>query len=155
MASLDTLATSIAALEKEFNALRKDVRKIRQHIEDPTGEKRVARAQNNGFNKPVDVSDELRKFLNLKNDEKISRSQVNRLLNQYYETNGLKSGQNISLNEPLKALLAVPEGIQLTFLNMQKYINKHYVKSSAAASESAAASAPPKEKKSRPKVVKA
>jgi len=149
---MDTLIASVAALEKEFNALRKDVRKIRQHIEDPSGEKRAARAQNNGFNKPVDVSDDLRKFLNLAEGEKISRSQVNRLMNQYYEANGLKAGQNITMNDALKGILTVPEGVQLTYLNMQKYINRHYIKAVAAP---VTTDAPPAEKKSRPKVVKA
>jgi len=159
MASLDSLFTAIQAIDKELRALHKDVRKIRQHNEDPTGEKRAAKAQNNGFNKPQVVTEDLRSFLGLAEGEKVSRSQVNKLLNQYYEANGLKNGQNISLNEPLKALLQVPEGTQLTFLNMQKYINKHYVKPTADPVEAAAAPvetspAEPKVKKSRPKVVK-
>jgi len=159
MASLDSVLTAIQALDKELRALHKDVRKIRQHNEDPTGEKRAAKAQNNGFNKPQTITEELRSFLGMAEGEKVSRSQVNKLLNQYYEMNGLKNGQNISLNEPLNALLQVPEGTQLTFLNMQKYINKHYLKPVADPVEASAAQvdSPPEEpkvKKSRPKVVK-
>ena len=172
--TLEILNAAIEAIAKEQRALRKDVRKIRQHIEDPAGEKAAARAQNNGFNKPLGVSDKLRTFLSLAADEKISRSQVTRKVNEYVEAKGLKAGQNISLDETLKDLLQVPEGVQVTFLNIQKYINPHYVKevkpetekkprvkkekaveSSTPESTTPAGSAePPKEKKMRPKVAK-
>lgn len=148
------MATTLESLEKEIKALRKDVRKIRQHLEDPTGEKQAARAQNNGFNKPLDVTPELRAFLNLAADEKISRSQVTRRINEYVEQKGLKAGQNISLDETLKTLLKVPEGTQVTFLNIQKYINPHYIKEAKPAVEKKPKAEPPKEKKSRPKVAK-
>ena len=169
MATIESLSVALEALAKEQRALRKDVRKIRQHLEDPNGEKQAARAQNNGFNKPLGVSDKLRTFLNLAADEKISRSQVTRKMNEYVEAKGLKAGQNISLDETLKDLLQVPEGVQVTFLNIQKYINPHYVKEikpegekkprakKAAATGAAPAESaePPKEKKVRPKVAKA
>ena len=156
----DTPVT-LELLAKELKALRKDVRKIRQHFEDPTGEKQAARSQNNGFNKPLNVTDKLRAFLSLAADEKISRSQVTARINTYVTEKGLKAGQNISLDATLKDLLQPPEGTQITFLNIQKYINPHYIKEvtekkprekKPAAAE--AADAVPKEKKVRPKVVK-
>jgi len=115
-------------LAKELKALRKDVRKIRTHIEDPLGEKQAARSQNNGFNKPLDVTPELRAFLGLAADEKISRSQVTTRINAYVTEKGLKAGQNISLDDTLKVLLSPPADVQITFLNIQKYINPHYIK---------------------------
>jgi len=151
---------TLDALMKEIKALRKDMRKIRAHIEDPTGEKSKARAVNNGFNKPLDVTPELRAFLSLAADEKISRSQVTTRINGYVTEKGLKAGQNITLDEPLKALLHPPEGTQVTFLNIQKYINPHYIKEVKPEVEKkpkapADPNAPPKEKKLRPKVAKA
>ena len=165
----DTPVT-LDSLAKDIKALRKDIRKIRQHIEDPSGEKAAARAQNNGFNKLLDVTPELRAFLNLAADEKISRAQVTSRINTYVTAKELKAGQNITLDEPLHTLLNPPAGIQITFLNIQKYINPHYLKDPNApekkpravkkalepALEAAAgaAAAPPKEKKVRPKVAK-
>ena len=139
--TLETLNAALEAIAKEQRALHKDIRKIRQYIEDPTGEKHEARTKNNGFNKPLGVSEKLRAFLNLPADEKISRSQVTRKVNEYVEAKGLKAGQNISLDETLKDLLQVPEGVQVTFLNIQKYINPHYIKEEK----------PPTEKKPRAK----
>jgi len=159
-----TTPVTLELLAKELKALRKDVRKIRQHFEDPTGEKQAARSQNNGFNKPLNVTDKLRVFLGLGADEKISRSQVTARINTYVTEKNLKAGQNISLDDTLKDLLQPPEGTQVTFLNIQKFINPHYIKEvtekkprekKPKAEPEATADAAPKEKKSRPKVAKA
>jgi upstream activation factor subunit UAF30 len=165
--TLETLNVALQAIAKEQRALHKDIRKIRQYIEDPSGEKQDARTKNNGFNKPLGVSEKLRAFLGLAVDEKISRSQVTRKVNEYVEAKGLKAGQNISLDATLQDILQVPEGTQVTFLNIQKYINPHYIKEEkpptekkprATKKEVAEAgpsdAVPPKEKKMRPKVAK-
>ena len=167
MADTTDVPVTLDALMKEMKAVRKEIRKIRQHIEDPTGEKQEARTKNNGFNKPQKVTDALRGFLSLDPEEMISRSQVSNHMNKYFETNGLKAGQKINLDDKLKALLEVPEGVQLTFLNLQHYLSKHYIKEETvkkprakkvpveeAAAPAAEAAAPPKEKKVRPKVAK-
>lgn len=156
------MAVTLETIAKELKALRKDVRKIRQHFEDPTGEKAAARAQNNGFNKPQKVTEALRVFIGLAEGEMISRAQVANFMNKYFETHGLKNGQKINMDDKLKALLEVPEGVQLTFLNVQHYMNKHYIKepkpprtTKKAETPADAPAEPPKEKKSRPKVAKA
>jgi upstream activation factor subunit UAF30 len=118
----------LTSLQSEIKALRKDLRKVKQLLEDPSGEKTKARASNNGFNKPLDVSDKMRAFLKLGVEDKVSRSQVTKLINQYVTEKGLKAGQQITLDDTLKDLLAPPEGTQITFLNIQKYINPHYIK---------------------------
>jgi upstream activation factor subunit UAF30 len=163
-----TTPVTLELLAKELKALRKDVRKIRQHFEDPTGEKQAARSQNNGFNKPLNVTDKLRTFLGLAADEKISRSQVTARINTYVTEKGLKAGQNISLDATLQELLQPPADTQVTFLNIQKFINPHYIKeetekkprekkpkAEVTGDASTDASAAPKEKKVRPKVAKA
>lgn len=152
MATLDSLALDISAVQKDLKALRKMVRKVIGDIEDPTGEKKEARTKNNGFNKPQVVTDALRSFLNLGADELISRSQVTKAVNAYVTEKDLKKGQNITLDAPLQALLSPPEGTQITFLNIQKFLNQHYVKQDKPAP-------PPKEtvttdKPARPKVKK-
>jgi hypothetical protein len=160
-----TETVTLETLAKELKAVRKDLRRIRQHFEDPTGEKQAARAQNNGFNKPQNVTDKLRAFLGLAADEKVSRSQVTARINTYVTEKGLKAGQNISMDAALKDLLNPPEGVQVTFLNIQKYINPHYIKEvkpegekkpreKKPKAEAAASADAPKEKKSRPKVAK-
>jgi upstream activation factor subunit UAF30 len=139
-------------LAKELKALRKDIRKIRQHLGDPTGEKAAERAKNNGLNKPQDVTPALRAFLSLAADEKISRSQVTKRINQYVTEKGLKNGQQITMDAALTALLAPPSDIKVTFLNIQRYINPHYIKEVKPEGEP---KEPAKPKVARPKVAKA
>ena len=164
MATIESLSVALEALAKEQRALRKDVRKIRQHLEDPSGEKAKARAASNGFSKPQVVTEKLRSFLGLAADEKISRADVTKRISSYLTEKGLKNGKNINLDEPLKDLLNPPEGIQVTFMNIQKYISPHYVKepSDKVAKPKATTKAPKvetaadpiKEKAARPKVEK-
>jgi hypothetical protein len=49
-------------------------------------------------------------------------------MNKYLETHNLKDGQKIKMDDTLKKLLDVPADVQLTFLNIQRYMNKHYIK---------------------------
>lgn len=126
------------ALQADLKAIRKDLRKIKALLEDPTGEKSKARVSNNGFNKPLEVSDKLRAFLGLAPDEKISRSQVTKRINEYVTSKNLKSGQVIHLDAALKDLLNPPEGVEVTFLNIQKYINHHYIKATPPPAQTAA-----------------
>lgn len=150
--TLETIAADVQALQKDLKSLRKMVRKVLGDIEDPTGEKKAARTQNNGFNKPQQVSEALHKFLNLPAGEMISRSAVTKAVNGYVTEKGLKQGQNITLDDTLKGLLNVPEGTQVTFLNIQKYLNQHYIKQEKAPAAPKAADA--EKKAARPKVAK-
>ena len=154
MATLDSLALDISAVQKDLKALRKMVRKVIGDIEDPTGEKKEARTKNNGFNKPQVVTAALRSFLNLGSDEMISRSQVTKAVNAYVTEKELKKGQNITLDAPLQTLLSPPEGTQITFLNIQKFLNQHYVKPEEPPKEAKAPKEAPADKPARPKVKK-
>lgn len=147
MATLDSIA-------KDLKSLRKMLRKVLDDIDDPTGEKKAERTKNNGFNKPQVLTEALRKFLNLGPEDMLSRSAVTKAVNAYATEKGLKQGKNITLDEPLQTLLQVPEGIQVTILNLQKYLNQHYVKQETAPATGAAAAVPEEKKTARPKVVK-
>jgi upstream activation factor subunit UAF30 len=153
----DTTIT-LQTIFDEIKLLRKDLRKVKNLIEDPQGEKAKARSTSNGFNKPLDISEELRKFLKLAAGEQISRSQVTKKVNEYVTEKGLKQGQNINMDASLKAILDPPADVQVTFLNIQKYINKHYIKAEKPVKEKAtpaAAETPKPAAAKRPTVKKA
>ena len=128
---LSELSAFREEVRSEFKALSKLLRKLKSAQDDPNGEKAKLRATNNGFNRPMDVSDKLRSFLKLGADEQISRSEVTRRINTYVTENGLKHPENgrvIILDEKLIDLLSPPSGLQITFLNIQKYLSPHYLK---------------------------
>ena len=150
MATLESLSNDIATLHKELKNLAKLVRKVRNHQEDPTGEKAQARTKNNGFNRQMEVSDKLKTFLGLGDGETISRSDVTRRVNAYIKEKGLKhpdNGRVICLDDNLSTLLSPPDGEQVTFLNMQKYISPHYVKAVTANNAEEVPTTPKEEKK--------
>ena len=129
-------------MEADLKTILKLLRKIRAHQEDPTGEKAKARAANNGFNRNLEVSPELREFLALGPEDTVSRSEVTRRINTYINENGLKhpdNGRMIILDNKLLKLLEPPDGVQVTFLNIQKYLSKHYVKKEVAPASGASA----------------
>ena len=129
--TMDSLYSEITALRNDMKAMAKLVRKVRAHQEDPTGEKSKARSRNNGFNREVGVTDKLREFLGIEEGQLIARSEVTRQINNYIKTNELKhpdNGRIIVLDEKLTSLLSPPEGVQVTFLNIQKYLSPLFVK---------------------------
>lgn len=129
--SLETIQSELSALRVDVKNLAKLVRKIRSTQDDPDGEKAKKRAENNGFNRKQDITPALRTFLGLPEGELVSRSEVTKSVNKYITDNGLKhpeNGRQIVLDAKLKELLAPPEGVQVTYLNLQKYLSPHYVK---------------------------
>ena len=133
--SLETLQTEIAALRNDIKNLTKLVRKIKNTQEDPDGEKAKKRAENNGFNRKQDVTPKLRAFLRLPEGDLISRSEVTKFVNKYITEKGLKhpeNGRQIILDDTLRELLAPPADVQVTYLNLQKYLSPHYIKKEEA-----------------------
>lgn len=129
--SLETIQAEIAALRADVKSLTKIIRKIKNTQEDPTGEKAKARAENNGFNRKQEVSPKLRAFLGIQEGELISRSEVTKSINKYITENNLKhpeNGRQLILDDTLKELLQPPADVQVTYLNLQKYLSPHYVK---------------------------
>ena len=121
----------IQQLQKDIKSLTKLVRKVYNHLQDPTGEKAKARASNNGFNRKQEVTPKLREFLGLPEGELVSRSEVTKFINKYITENNLKhpeNGRQLVLDDKLKDLLQPPADVVVTYLNLQKYLSPHYVK---------------------------
>lgn len=129
--SLETIQTELIALSKDVKTLTKLVRKIKNTQEDPDGEKAKKRAENNGFNRKQEITPKLREFIGLPEGELISRSEVTKFINKYITDNGLKhpeNGRQLILDDKLRALLEPPADVQVTYLNLQKYLSPHYIK---------------------------
>lgn len=128
---LQTIFDELTALRNEVKSLTKLVRKVRSVQDDPDGEKAAARSKNNGFNRLSEIDSALREFLGLAEGEMIARSEVTKRINAYIKDNNLKhpdNGRVIVMDDKLKKLLNPSEDVQITFLNLQKYISPHYVK---------------------------
>ena len=128
---IESVLEEITALRSDIKSLSKIVRKIKAKQDDPTGEKAASRAKNNGFNRKQAISEKLRIFLELPEGELVSRSTVTRAINSYVTENNLKhpdNGRILMLDDKLKNLLQPPADVQITFLNLQKYLSPHYTR---------------------------
>ena len=67
----------------------------------------------------------------------IARTEVTQYLIQYIKDNGLQFEGNKKIIVPdstLKKLLNVKEGEEVTYFNLQRLMNRHFVKSSSSSS---------------------
>lgn len=129
--SLENIQAELVALRNDIKNLAKLVRKVKSTQDDPDGEKAKKRAENNGFNRKQDVSPQLREFLGIEGETLVSRSEVTKFINTYITEQGLKhpeNGRQIILDDKLRTLLTPPADVQVTYLNLQKFLSPHYVK---------------------------
>ena len=84
-----------------------------------------------GFAKPSKVTKELCEFMKKDEGTEIARTEVTKALVAYIKENKLENETNskiITPDEKLKFLLGLEEGQELTYFNIQKFMNKHFVK---------------------------
>jgi len=134
--NLNTLRETVSAmlgqvkkLEKRVHRELKDARKRKRRA--PPAEGAAPRALSI-FERPTKVTDELCKFLGKPNGTLMSRSEVTKAVNNYVKEKGLKNKHDIKPDAALKKLLAIGDGEPLTYFNLQRYLNRHYIKATPA-----------------------
>ncbi len=139
-ASLATLRDTAATLLAHVKRLDK---RVHREIKDARKRKRRSPTTEDGadakprtpsiFERPVQVTDELCAFLGKAKRTQMSRSEVTKGVNQYVKDKSLKDKHDIKPDAALKKLLALPEGTSLTYFNLQRFLNRHYIKAVPAA----------------------
>ena len=95
---------------------------------DPNRTKR----EPSGFAKPSLISTELCSFLGKPQGTEMARTEVTKYLTQYIKEHKLQDEANrrkILPDAPLKQLLNVGTGDEVTYFNLQKYMKVHFPKS--------------------------
>jgi chromatin remodeling complex protein RSC6 len=128
--AISAMITEVKRLDKRVHREIKDARKRKRRV-PKEGEEAVKRGPSI-FEIPTKVTDELCKFLGHPAGTLISRSNVTKEVNNYVKTHNLKNKHDIKPDAALKKLLQVPEGEQLTYFNLQRYLNRHYIKETKA-----------------------
>lgn len=85
------------------------------------------------FTTPTAVSAELSAFLGLPKGSLIARSAVTKGIMAYAKGNSLMNKQTINTDAPLRKLLGLTETDNLTILNLQTHLTKHYIKNTPVA----------------------
>jgi chromatin remodeling complex protein RSC6 len=110
----------------------KDARKRKRRVKVDENGNEVKRAPSI-FERPTQITDELCVFLGKAKGTQMSRSEVTKAVNQYVKDKNLKDKHTIKADAPLRKLLSITEADTLTYFNLQKYLNRHYVKAVVAA----------------------
>ena len=122
-----TLLGQLKRLEKNVRREMKDARKRRRRVKLDENGVEIKRAPSI-FERPTQVTAELLTFLGRPAATLMSRSEVTKAVNEYVKAHELKNKHDIKPDGPLRALLAIGEGEPLTYFNLQRYLNRHYIK---------------------------
>ncbi len=132
LGQLRTLQTTLKELTVYTQKLEKRVARDQKAVQKRVNGKRrraTTSGQPSGFSKPGPVSDELRSFLKLGKDEMIARTDVTKRINAYCKEKGLQGEKDkrvLNADKPLRTLLRLGKGDELTFFNLQKYMKIHF-----------------------------
>ena len=152
-AMLSTLTEQLKALSTEFTSRVRDAVRATQEAAkaakkeardskkkrkvDPstlTPEQRViweARRANNAFLKQKPLSPELASFMGIKASEKRSQTEVTKFISEYVKAHNCYDPtfkRRILPNAALAKLLHVDDKTEVTYLNLQKFLKVHFVK---------------------------
>jgi hypothetical protein len=132
--SLTLFKMEISTLQKLVKNVEKDVTKELNNIKkSKKKEKSKTKRAPSGFAKPTKVTKELCDFMNKPEGSEIARTEVTKALVSYIKSNNLielgeTTKNKIVPDEKLKNLLGIQyeEVNELTYSNIQKYMNKHF-----------------------------
>lgn len=132
VSQLSVVKTQIANVQQNIKHLEKSVKKqIKGLKKDVIKTKPKGNRAPSGFAKPTKVTKELCEFMNKTEGTEIARTEVTRALVAYIKENKLENTLNskiIAPDDKLKVLLGIDDGEELNYFNIQKYMNKHFVK---------------------------
>lgn len=139
-AQFEGLLTSLNNIKNQMNVLQQQIKNVEKSVkkEQKILKKEVDKNKNkgnkkpSGFAKPTKVTNDLCKFMNREEGSEIARTDVTKAIIQYIESNNLQNSENKKIifpDEKLKTLLGLHEkkDVILTYFNLQKYMNKHFV----------------------------
>jgi upstream activation factor subunit UAF30 len=137
LTKLQEASAVLVALRNEFRTIEKRWSK-EYKIAQKTNKKKKKNPnrQPSGFVKPTKISDELASFLGKEQGVEMARTQVTREINLYIRANNLQdnlNGRHINPDAKLSALLKIPDGENLTYFNLQKYMSPHFFKNVVSA----------------------
>ena len=133
IARLQEANALLSSLKNDFKNIEKRWSKELKVAQKSSSKKKKksTNRQPSGFVKPTKISDELALFLEKEIGSEMARTQVTREINNYIRAHNLQdtvNGRHINPDEKLAALLKIPEGENLTYFNLQRYMSPHFFK---------------------------
>ena len=128
--SLKTELSSVATQLKDLDKSIKKERKTHVVAAKKTTDS-VAKRKKTGLAVPRSVSDELADFMKIEKGSDVARTTVTARIVAYIKDNELEKPDNrriILPDECLKKLFSCADGDEVTYFNMQKFINHHFIR---------------------------
>ena len=134
----EVIIDSLSHFRIQVNTIQQQIRQLEKNIKkEMKGLKKAAEKSKNkgnkkpsGFANPTKVTKELCEFMNKEEGTQIARTEVTRALISYIKLNNLQNKANKKIilpDEKLKFLLGINQEQELTYFNLQKYMNKHFI----------------------------
>ena len=131
--TLGRFRTEITRLQAQLKSLEKEVnREVKGLKREAVKGKNRGNRQPSGFAKPSAISDELCDFMEKEHGSLVARTDVTRHIIQYIKEKGLNDSRTIHPDEKLKSLLGVKDEDVVTYFNIQRLMNPHFVSQSAS-----------------------
>lgn len=131
--TLSAFKSQITMLQNQLRALDKSVNKqIKAFHKEAKKNKNKGNRKPSGFAVPTKISDELCEFMERPKGSTIARTEVTQYIIQYIKDNNLQWNENRKIIKPnmaLKNLLNVKNNDQVTYFNIQRNMNRHFIKS--------------------------
>lgn len=126
--TLSAFKSQITMISSQVKSLEKKVKKKMKALEKQANKnKNKGNRKASGFAIPTPISKDLCKFMDKPEGTKMARTEVTKYIIQYIKDNKLPQGKIIKPDKKLKGLLKVNNNDEVTYFNIQKYMNKHFV----------------------------
>lgn len=131
--------STLSAFRQQITMLQNQVRGLEKHVNKQvkTLQREAKKSKNkgnrkpSGFAVPSPISEELCDFMGKPSGTKVARTEVTQFIIDYIKEKGLQKHDNRKFIDPdakLSNLLNVKKGDEVTYFNIQRYMNKHFVK---------------------------
>jgi len=135
---INILKSELVKLQKNVKLVEKGVNKEIKRLNKKSNDRKTRQKKMpSGFAVPTKVTNELCHFLNKEQGTKMARTDVTKSIIEYINANNLQFSENkqvIVPDDKLKNLLGTNDKEEVTYFNLQKYMNKHFIKNEEACS---------------------
>ena len=132
--TLGSFRAQITMLQNQVRSLEKVVNKtMKTMAREAKKNKSKGNRKPSGFAVPTNISKDLCDFMGKPGGSQVARTEVTQYIIQYIKQKDLQWAENrkiIKPDERLKKLLGVEDNEEVTYFNLQKFMNKPFVKKS-------------------------
>jgi chromatin remodeling complex protein RSC6 len=130
---ISDLQSHLKKLNAKVKFLKKNTKSIITYYEKKSrkGKKKKRKPPTSGINSKQNITPEMCEFLKVPHGTKMARTLVTTKINQYIKKKNLQNPENrkmIVIDETLASLLHIEKGKEITFFDLPRFMNVHFIK---------------------------